>query len=109
MVLVVLMTFKIIKRFFAIIALVECFTCCRSELTYQPGMPRLASGALNRFVFLEKFNAANRMRRIRRCNAKSFQFLFACFCYPVGCPCRTQGGSDLYVSDSTFYQCLFYV
>ena len=48
---ILLMTFKIIERFFAIIALVKCFAGCRAKFTDTVRMIRITTGTFNRFMW----------------------------------------------------------
>ena len=70
------MAFKIIKRFLAMIALVQCFTGSGSKLAYHPGAVRLAMRALNGFCFSKQCCMANRLHGVRRRNAIGFNFSF---------------------------------
>ena len=84
------MTFKIIERFFTIVALVECLTRCTSKMANHTGIKRSAMGTLNTRRFIRMVIARTICSGNRRCNTIMLEFLFAEFGHPVGGPSRRQ-------------------
>ena len=82
------MALEVIKRFFAIIALIQCFASGRTKLADHSCVIRVAMWALNAFFLLKQIGRTNHLFWIGRCNSICLQFFFSMLGHPICSPGR---------------------